>query len=63
MPEGTQLTERPDSLPAWDSLPANEKKVYARMMEVFAAFTAHTDYEVGRLIDTIDCGAGAPWAI
>ena len=36
------------------SLPANERRVYARMMEVFAAFTAHTDHEVGRVIDAMD---------
>ena len=54
IPAQTQLTARPDSLPAWDSLSANERKVYARMMEVFAAFTAHTDHEVGRLIDAVE---------
>jgi len=54
VPEGTKLTERPDSLPAWDSLPEDERRVYARMMEVFAGFTAHTDHEVGRLVDAID---------
>ncbi len=54
IPADTRLTPRPKSLPAWDSLPESEHKVYARMMEVFAAFTAHTDHEVGRLIDTID---------
>ncbi len=54
VPEGTKLTKRPDSLPAWDSLPQNEKNIYARMMEVFAAFTAHTDFEAGRIIDAID---------
>lgn len=53
IPPTTELTKRPDSLPAWDSLPADERKVYSRMMEVFAAFTAHTDHEVGRLVDTI----------
>lgn len=54
VPVGTKLTPRPDSLPAWDTLPDAEKKVYARMMEVFAAFTAHTDHEAGRIIDAID---------
>ncbi len=54
IPANTKLTARPDSLPAWNSLPAAERKVYARMMAVFAAFTAHTDHEVGRLIDTIE---------
>jgi len=54
IPANTVLTKRPDSLPAWDSLNAEQRKVSAKMMEVFAAFTAHTDHEVGRLIDTID---------
>ena len=54
IPADTKLTPRPDSLPAWDSLPEDERKVYARMMEVFAGFTAHTDYEVGRLVDAIE---------
>ncbi|MDT3777062.1 arylsulfatase [Nitrospira sp. MA-1] len=54
VPAHAQLTPRPASLPAWDSLPEDERRVYARMMEVFAAFTAHTDHEVGRLIDAIE---------
>ncbi len=54
VPGSATLTPRPDSLPAWDSLPADQQRVYARMMEVFAAFTAHTDHEVGRLIDTVE---------
>ncbi|MBS0204926.1 MAG: arylsulfatase [Planctomycetes bacterium] len=54
VPKTAKLTARPKSLPAWDSLPANERKVYARMMEVFAGFTAHTDHEVGRVVDAIE---------
>ncbi|MCC9606137.1 arylsulfatase [Blastopirellula sp. JC732] len=54
IPQNAKLTARPDSLPAWDSVPEDQRKVYARMMEVFAAFTAHTDHEVGRLIDAVD---------
>ncbi|QEG37687.1 arylsulfatase [Bythopirellula goksoeyrii] len=54
VPQDAKLTPRPDSLPAWDSLPENERKIYARMMEVFAAFTAHTDYEAGRVINAIE---------
>ncbi|TWT35122.1 Arylsulfatase [Posidoniimonas corsicana] len=54
VPRDAKLTPRPDSLPAWESLPADQRRVFARMMEVFAAFTAHTDHEVGRLIDAID---------
>ncbi len=54
VPAGTELAAKPEDIPAWDSLSADEKKVYARQMEVFAAFTGHTDHEVGRLYDAID---------
>ena len=54
VPQDAKLTPRPESLSAWDTLPESERKVYARMMEVFAAFTAHTDYEAGRIIDAIE---------
>ncbi len=54
IPPDAQLTPRPNSLEAWDSLIPDEQRLYARMMEVFAAFTQQTDYEVGRVIDAID---------
>ncbi|QDU43907.1 Arylsulfatase [Symmachiella dynata] len=54
IPQNTKLTPRPDSLAAWDSVPEDERKIYARMMEVFAGFTAHTDHEVGRVVDAIE---------
>jgi arylsulfatase len=53
VPANTQLTPRPASLPAWESLSADQRRLFARMMEVFAAFTAHTDYEMGRLLDAV----------
>jgi arylsulfatase len=52
-PKGTKLTERADAIPAWDSLAPDEKKLYARQMEVFAAMLDHTDHEIGRMIDTL----------
>jgi arylsulfatase len=54
IPKDAKLTPRPDEIPAYDSLDADQKKVAARLMETFAAFTAQTDYEVGRLLDTLD---------
>jgi len=54
IPEDAQLTPRPDSLEAWASLSADEQKVYARMMETFAGFTAQVDREVGRIVDAIE---------
>lgn len=53
VPENTVLTARPAGIPAWDSLQPDQKKLYARMMEAFAAFGAHADYEMGRIIDTV----------
>jgi len=54
IPANAQLTPRPKELPAWDSLSKEDQKIYAHEMEVFAGFLAHTDDEVGRLINAID---------
>mgnify|MGYP000165094174 CR=1 FL=1 len=53
IPADTKLTTRSKGLPAWDDLNADQKKLYARMMEVFAAYGAHCDYEMGRIIETV----------
>ncbi|WP_036259908.1 arylsulfatase [Methylocapsa aurea] len=53
VPANAELTPRPDGLPAWDSLSAEQKKLYARQMEVYAAFLSHTDDEIGRLLKSI----------
>lgn len=54
VPQNTQLTKRPEDIPAWDSLSADQKRLYARMMEVYSAALAHADYEIGRVIDAIE---------
>ena len=51
---GTELRPRPDWVPAWASLSADEQRLYARMMEVFAGFLTHTDHQVGRLVDHLE---------
>lgn len=53
VPPDTQLTERSAGLPAWDSLNTDQKRLYARMMEVFAAYGAHCDYHMGRIVDAV----------
>lgn len=53
VPANAKLTPRPAELPAWDSLSADQKRLFARMMEVFAGFTAETDYEMGRLLEVV----------
>ena len=54
VPPGTKLTPKPADIPDWNTLSADEKKLYARQMEVFAAFAEHTDHEVGRLCEAIE---------
>ncbi len=53
IPANAKLTERPASIPAWDSLNADQKKVFARMMEVYAAALSHADYQMNRILETI----------
>jgi arylsulfatase len=53
IPQDAKLTPRPAEIPAWDSLTPDQKKVEARLMEVFAGMMAQTDHEIGRVIDTI----------
>jgi len=51
IPAYAKLPERNPRIPAWNSLPAAEKKLYARFMEVYAGYLTYTDHEVGRLIN------------
>ncbi len=53
IPRLTKLTPRPESVPSWDSQSADARKVYCRLMENYAAYMAYTDYEVGRLLDSL----------
>jgi arylsulfatase len=54
LPAGTELSPRPDWVPAWDSLPPEEQRVASRYMECFAAFLSHADHHVGRVLDFLD---------
>jgi arylsulfatase A-like enzyme len=54
IPPDTKLTPRPPEIPAWDSLSLDEQRVAERLMEIFAAYTAQTDYEVGRVLDALE---------
>lgn len=53
IPANAKLTPRPESLPAWDSLNADQKRLYAHMMEVFAAYGAFADDQMGRITNAI----------
>ncbi|MEK9927943.1 MAG: arylsulfatase [Halieaceae bacterium] len=54
VPEGTELAQKPASVPDWDDLTDDQRKVYARQAEVFAAFSEYSDYQAGRLLTAID---------
>jgi arylsulfatase len=59
VPQDARLTERSPGLPAWDSLVPEQKRLYARMMEVFAAYGANADYNMGRIVDAVKRLPGA----
>ncbi len=54
VPQDTQLAPKPKDIKDWADLSADEKKLFSRQMEVYAGFAAHTDHEIGRLIDALD---------
>ncbi|GMU00826.1 arylsulfatase [Corallococcus caeni] len=54
LPKGTQLSRHDPDVQDWDSLPPEEKRLYARMMEVFAGFLEHTDHHIGRLLQFLE---------
>jgi len=54
VPQGTKLAPKPEAIPDWDSLSADEKRLFTRQAEVFAAFVEMTDHEIGRVIDAIE---------
>ena len=51
VPADAELSRHDPDVPKWDSCSAEERKLYARMMEVFAGFLTHTDHHIGRLLD------------
>ncbi|MET0166703.1 MAG: arylsulfatase [Vicinamibacterales bacterium] len=53
-PANAKLTDWPESLAKWETLSADEKKLFARQAEVFAAYTAYTDHEIGRVIQQVE---------
>jgi arylsulfatase len=53
VPVGTKLAPKPAGIKDWDTLPADEKRLFARQMETFAGFAEYADTEIGRLIDSL----------
>jgi arylsulfatase A-like enzyme len=53
VPLDTKLAPKPQAIKDWDGLSADEKRLFAREMEVFAGFGEYADHEIGRLIEAI----------
>jgi arylsulfatase A-like enzyme len=49
-----QLSPRDPDVPEWDSLSDDQRRLYTRMMEVFAGFLSHADHHFGRILDTLE---------
>ncbi len=54
IPRDAQLTPWPKELPDWDSLGWEEKKLFTRQVDVYAAYLAYTDHEIGRVIQAVE---------
>jgi arylsulfatase A-like enzyme len=53
VPAGTKLAPKPEAIKDWAKLSADEKKLFTRQMEIYAAFGEYTDTEIGRLVDAV----------
>ena len=54
MPEEAELSRHDPDVPEWDGLPEEERRLYARFMQVFAGFLEHADHHFGRILDTLE---------
>ena len=54
MPPNAQLTPWPKGLPEWDSLSWEEKKLFVKQADVYGAYLAYADHEIGRVIQAVE---------
>jgi arylsulfatase len=54
MPENAKLTPWPKELPEWDSLSWDEKKLFIRQADVYGAYLAYADHQIGRVIQAVE---------
>ncbi len=54
VPPGTQLAPKPSAIKDWNKLSPDEKRLFARQAEVFAAYLEYTDHEIGRMLKAFD---------
>src|SRR4029077_525166 len=54
VPSNTQMTPKPKEMPDWGTLSDDERKVFTRQQEMFAAYAEVTDHELGRVVRAIE---------
>ncbi|WP_231756714.1 sulfatase-like hydrolase/transferase [Lignipirellula cremea] len=54
IPADAKLTERAETMEAWDDIPDSQREFQLRLMELFAGFVEHTDAQVGKLVDYLE---------
>jgi len=54
VPAGTKLAPKPPAIKDWEKLSADERRLFARQVEVFAAYLDYTDHEIGRMLEAIE---------
>ncbi len=54
VPAGTKLAPKPEAIKDWDTLSADEKKLFTHQMEVFAGYGEYADAEIGRLVQAVE---------
>ncbi|MEX2293488.1 MAG: arylsulfatase [Acidimicrobiales bacterium] len=59
VPDHAELSARPPWVEAWADIDADRRRLYSRMMEVFAGFFSHADHQIGRVLDAIDASGQA----
>jgi arylsulfatase A-like enzyme len=54
MPDNAKLTAWPKELPEWDSLSFEEKKLFIKQADIYGAYLAYADHEIGRVIQAVE---------
>jgi len=54
MPENAKLTPWPKELPQWDSLSREQKRLFIKQADVYGAYLAYADHEIGRVIQAVE---------
>jgi arylsulfatase A-like enzyme len=54
LPAGAELSPHDPDVREWNTLSDDERRLYSRMMEVFAGFVSHADHHLGRILDTLE---------